>query len=266
MSLKHKPLDTERIRDAIKRFPDSYTKGKLSFFESIESTNAWLHENGDCGDICLSEMQTAGRGRRDNIWVSPPSGNIYFSYCACFDDSVEYRSLLGLVAGIAIAEALDDIGLSGHGIKWPNDIYWQQQKLGGILIETSTQSDKFIIGLGLNLSLPRSCYDDISQAAVSLDDAINGKSYSRDELVIILIQRLSLWLKTFKQMSFDDFLQNWKEWDILHEKTVSFNHQGSVVTGNVSGLDKHGRLAVTMANGECEYFSSADIRLSKRSL
>ena len=263
MSGTHKPFNTKLIRDAIEVISKDRPIGKISFFESIDSTNAWLLENGACGDVCLSEAQSAGRGRRDNKWVSPNSGNIYFSLCACLDDSIQHRSLLGLVAGIAIVEALENIGLSGHSIKWPNDIFWQRKKLGGVLIQTSSQSEKYIIGVGLNISLPEESLKKITQAAVSLDEAMPGP-YSRDQLIIQLIQRITLHLDNFKCMAFDDFLQNWEKWDILRGEKVNFQHQDSLISGIVEGLDQHGRLAISMADGVLEYYSSADIKLSKR--
>lgn len=239
--------------------------GQISFFESIDSTNAWLLENGACGDICLSEAQTAGRGRRDNKWISPGSGNIYFSMCKCLDDTNQHRSLLGLTVGIAIAEALEDIGLNAHGIKWPNDIFWERKKLGGILIQSSSQSDKFIIGVGINISLPEESIPEITQAAASLDEAMSGY-FSRDQLLIQLIRRISTHLNEFNNLLFDDFLKRWRKWDILYGETVSFQHQNSLITGVVQGLDHHGRLAIALADGELQYFSSAEIKLDKNVL
>ena len=107
--------------------------GKIHHFKNLDSTNTWLQKNGQCGDVCISDEQTAGRGRRGNQWLSPATGNIYFSIKWCFDSpiqQIEHFSLLGLSVGIAVAEALADIGLQNHGVKWPNDIYWQQKKWG----------------------------------------------------------------------------------------------------------------------------------------
>ena len=262
MKVTHSHFNESVIRDAIETLSGL---GQISFFESIDSTNAWLIENGDCGDICLSETQTAGRGRRDNKWVSPSSGNIYFSICICLDSTKQHRSLLGLIAGIAIVEALQDIGLNGHGIKWPNDIFWERKKLGGILVQSSSQSDKFIIGVGLNISLPTESISEITQAAVSLDEAMPGL-YSRDQLLIQLIRRMLLHLTEFNDLIFDDFIKRWEKWDILRGETVNFKHQDTLISGVVKGLDQHGRLAIRMPDGGLQYFSSADIKLAKSDL
>jgi len=261
--MKHKPFDAERIKGAVQQFFPAGSSGEINIFKSINSTNAWLLENGQYGDICLSESQTNGRGRRGNAWISPDSGNIYFSYCYGLNDAVEQRSLLSLVTGVAIAEALTDIGLSGHGLKWPNDIYWQRKKMGGVLIESSNQSDRLIIGIGLNLNLPDIYHSEITQAAVSLNDVLKGSSINRDEMVIHLIRRLIQRLNTFENSTFDEIKQGWKEWDILLGETVSFQHQGDLVSGEVKELDQHGRLGISNETGGIEYYSSAEIKLRK---
>lgn len=266
MTTKFDALNAQNIQQSIQQFSkenlDTLYKGKITCFDSIDSTNTWLLENGKDGDFCLSETQTAGRGRRDNEWVSPNSGNIYLSFCCYFNNSVEHRSLLGLVAGIAIAEALDDIGLKGHGIKWPNDIFWNRQKLGGILIQTADNYEKFIIGIGLNVSLPEESHSKITQSATSLEDALKGKNVDREQVVTELMKRLLSHAEMFAQLPFPAFLQSWKRWDILHGQAVSFQHQNNEVSGTVDGIDKHGRIGILLKSG-IQYFSAADIKLKK---
>lgn len=267
---KFEAFNAQRIEESIQQFSEENLSkkysGKISCFESIDSTNAWLLENGEDGDICLSETQTAGRGRRNNLWISPDSGNIYLSYCCQFDSSVQHRSLLGLVAGIAIAEALQEIGLTGQGIKWPNDIFWQNKKLGGILIQTSNNYEKFIIGIGLNVSLPEDSHKKISQAVVSLEDAFlqnqQGKDFDREQVVIALIQHLLSHTELFAELPFHAFLQSWQRWDILRGQEVSFDHQDTIISGTVEGIDKHGRIGILIESG-IQYFSAADIKLKK---
>ncbi len=266
MTEKFDALNEQRIRESIQQFSQENLNtpynGKISCFDSIDSTNAWLLENGKDGDFCLSETQTAGRGRRDNQWVSPNSGNIYLSYCCYFNNTVQHRSLLGLVAGIAIAEALEESDLAGHGIKWPNDIFCNGKKLGGILIQTADNYEKFVIGIGLNVSLPEESHNEITQAAVSLEDALKGKSFDRDMVVINLIQRLLSHTEMFEKLPFQAFLQSWNRWDILHGQAVSFQHQNQEISGKVDGIDKHGRIGILLESG-IEYFTAADIKLKK---
>lgn len=248
-------MDIDRIKE------QTATK-KISFFQSIDSTNSYLLEHGECGEICISDQQTTGRGRRGNTWVSPDSGNLYFSLCWCFDETPEFWSLLGLVVGIAIAETLEDVGLKDHGIKWPNDIFWHQCKMGGILLETINQTGKVVIGIGLNLKLSDQDQIQINQAAVSLDKAMQGKTFVKDELIIILINKLYSHLEDFKKLKISDFKHKWNNWDILLGKSVNIEHQGKNLSGKITGIDSQGRLGFIEDGNDIEiFFSSADIKL-----
>lgn len=266
MTAKHNALNAERIHESIHIFSEENLStrysGNINCFDTIDSTNTWLLENGKNGDFCLSETQTAGRGRRDNQWVSPDSGNIYLSYCCYFDHSVPHRSLLGLVAGIATAEALEDIGLTGHGLKWPNDIFWKSKKLGGILIQTADNYEKFVIGIGLNVSLPQDSLNQITQAATSLEEALKNQTVNRETVVIKLMEKLLSHSEMFAQLPFQAFTQSWNRWDILNGQRVSFQHQNQEIEGKVDGIDKHGRIAILLESG-IEYFTAADIKLKK---
>ena len=286
MTTKFEALSAQELLQNIQQFSkerlDSPYNGKITCFETIDSTNAWLLANGGNGDFCLSETQTAGRGRRNNEWVSPDSGNIYLSFCCYFNHSVEHRSLLGLVAGVAIAEALDEIGLKDHGIKWPNDIFWKGQKLGGILIQTAENYEKFIIGIGLNVCLPDKSLEKITQTATSLEQALTDQKLDREKIVTEIMKRLLSYIEVFPQLPFHVFLKEWNRWDILHGKTVSFEHQNNEISGLVNGIDRHGRIGIIIEKpsidkqsdnvkiqsleSKVDYFSVADIKLSKSSI
>ena len=240
--MNYEPLAIDLIRH-------STACRSISYFESIDSTNNYLLEHGKCGDICISEEQIKGKGRRGNQWVSPQTGNIYYSQYWCFDSITKHWPLLGLIAGIAIAEALQDIGLKGHGVKWPNDIYWQGKKLGGILLEAPDQSGKVVIGIGLNINMSSIAESEIAQPFISLNNSnIVMKTFSRDKLVIALIKRLQDKLENFTQFSIDPFREEWKAWDILRGEIVSFQHQGKTVIGEVQDIDENGRLGVLTKN------------------
>ncbi len=259
-----KPIDCDKIAAA------ALPSGKIYHFKRLDSTNSWLQKNGQCGDICISNEQTAGRGRRGNQWVSPATGNIYFSLKWCFDTPnypMEHFSLLGLTVGIAVAEALADIGLQDHGVKWPNDIYWQQQKMGGILIENTSPSNNVIIGIGLNINMPENEARKIDQNITCLSEALAHKNTlkqaSRTELVISMIQCLNTRLTDFPALDFNDFKRDWNKWDILKNKPVNFQHQNSQISATVVGLNEQGQLGLKNSDNQLQFYSSADIRLSK---
>lgn len=237
--------------------------GAIHVFDSLDSTNTWLLKNGQCGDICLSEQQTSGKGRRGNAWVSPDAGNIYFSLCWCFEEITAHWSLLGLIVAVAVAETLADVGLSNHGIKWPNDIFWDDRKLGGILLESQDQSGRVVMGIGLNVSLESNLHviEAIQQPWVSLNDAMDGAAPSRNLIIAGLINHLQKRLAGFSGFDFGKFNKEWQKWDVLSGRKVYFQQQDKRISGEVRGIDKYGRIAIYQENGVMEFFSSADVKL-----
>ena len=170
------------------------SKPQIHLFDCLDSTNTWLKNKGKCGDVCIAEQQTAGRGRRGKQWLSPDAENIYCSIKWCFKKTPEHFSLLSLVVGLSIAKALEKIGLTRHGVKWPNDIFWHGRKMGGILIEgisssSSKHRQQVVIGFGLNINMPESMGKAIDQPWVSLSQAINV-TVNRNQLLAFILESI----------------------------------------------------------------------------
>jgi len=162
----------------------------------------------------LAETQTGGKGRQGKQWVSP-EGNIYLSVYWPFKCTLEKLYGLSLVVGIAIARVLKANGLADVQLKWPNDIYWQGRKMGGILIETKQNRPGIIdtiIGIGLNIVEMEAYSQEIGQKFVSLESALQHRVY-RDKLVAQLLLELDAILNRFTQAGFADFIDEWKTLD-----------------------------------------------------
>ena len=125
--------------------------------DAVDSTNTFAKERLLIKDylVVISEQQTAGRGRQGKEWYSPDAGNIYMTIK--FKD--KNPAPLSLIIGLLISEAMDSV--SGQKInaclKWPNDLLINKKKICGILIESETNEDEveFIVGIGINYSLPK---------------------------------------------------------------------------------------------------------------
>ena len=203
--------------------------------------------------VCLAEHQTAGRGRHGHQWQSPHAENIYLSFSWSFEKQPEHLSLLSLWVRIIIAEVLEGAGLSGHGIKWPNDIYWQRQKMGGILLETSNLSSMIIVGIGLNIHMQNA--GEIDQPWTSLNQAMN-ESINRNHLLLNMLDKLHVGLSQFSAMTADDVKQQWQKWDLIRGRSVSFLNQGQKLVGEALGVDDSGQLQVRMESGEIKLFGT----------
>lgn len=255
------PLDAERIRSEL----DAATRrrlGALSVHWQIDSTSTELRrrERAPAGiEVCLAELQTAGRGRRGRAWYSPLGGNLYFSLRRGFDAGMGALSGLSLVAGVAVIEALGDCGVAGIGLKWPNDVLADGRKLAGILVELGGEflgPCQAVIGVGINLRLPARARARIDQPAIDLAGVGDGKVPSRNRLAARLIVRLAGALDRFETHGFGAFADAYARCDLLRERRVRVLAAGAVREGVATGVDPRGALLVRHGRTLARYDSA----------
>ena len=130
-------------------------KWKIVHIDETESTNQWLKEHGEDDMVVVADYQTAGRGCGTNTWESERGQNLLFSVLLHPKQVVASRQFhISMAVSVAICEAVEQF-IGDVSIKWPNDIYWRDGKLGGILIEHTLQGSGIkdsIIGVGLNVN------------------------------------------------------------------------------------------------------------------
>lgn len=128
--------------------------------QATPSTNSYLRqllseEKLEEGTIVITNHQTAGRGQRGNTWESEKGKNLTFSMVLHPSFiPIHEQFILSQIVSLAIKTVLDEYKM-GITIKWPNDIYWQEKKICGILIENALSEDRIencIIGIGLNIN------------------------------------------------------------------------------------------------------------------
>lgn len=127
---------------------------KRIHLDETESTNdICLNElnNSDIPILVTADMQTKGRGRNEKEWNSP-KGNLYFSFGFTRHNLING---LSVKVGLILAESLQQILKKNVLLKWPNDLFYLNKKVGGILVETSSMNNifKIVIGIGVNLQL-----------------------------------------------------------------------------------------------------------------
>ncbi len=239
---------------------------KLEIHASIHSTNTYLVEqaqtHSETGVVCLAEFQTSGRGRRGRKWVSPFGCNIYLSILWKFQNGFSSIAGLSLAIGIAVVRALQELGIEGIGLKWPNDIYWQDKKLGGILIEVSGEAEgdcQAVIGLGLNLYLNSKETETITQPWVDLEQIIGSSDYSRNQLVSLLLNHLLPLIAGFENRGLQAYLSEWRGYDCMQDKAVTIFMGQKQYHGIVAGIDDNGMLLLKNEAGEIKPFASGEV-------
>lgn len=178
------PLDVERVRAAA-----AGRWARIDVVDETASTNADLLGAVDAPDrvVLVAEHQAAGRGRFDRVWSSPPRAGLTFS--AVFRPAVPPLrwGWLPLLAGVALAEGVEETTGIAAALKWPNDLLIgpDHRKAAGILVQSS--DDRVVVGIGLNVS---TAADELPvETATSL--ALNGaRTLDRAELLSGILGRL----------------------------------------------------------------------------
>lgn len=209
----------------------------------------------------FADWQDAGRGRRGRQWVSPPATNLQFSCLKQFACGYAALSGLSLAVGIAVANALEDCGVAGVGLKWPNDLVHDDAKLGGILIELGGEfmgPCHAIIGVGINLRLPQALRRALDRRCTDLEHLCSDNAPSRNTLAAALVARLVEALDVFGDSGFAAFADAWAARDALAGRAIRVDGARGVFEGTAAGVDARGALRVRRAGGT-ECLDSAEV-------
>ena len=240
----------------------------IEIFFSIDSTNSYLNDKSRLnkeknGAICLAEHQMAGRGRRGRDWVSPFGNNIYLSILWTFQSGAMAINGLSLAIGVAVVRALNECGINDVELKWPNDIYWQGKKLAGILIEVSGEaggSCSAVIGLGLNLYIPKEKAESITQDWVDLSQILPyNPAAIRNKLTAVLLNHLLPITANFEHDKLDSYIDEWRKYDCMKGREVNIFMGDNVFSGTVEGVDDNGLLLLSNEQGKLKTFASGEV-------
>jgi BirA family biotin operon repressor/biotin-[acetyl-CoA-carboxylase] ligase len=175
---------------------------------------------------------------------------------------------LSLAIGVAVIRALKQHGIDDVGLKWPNDIYSQGKKLGGILVEVSGETDGpcvAVIGLGLNMFLPESEAESITQAWTDLSKISGRDDLFRNELAGIIINQLLPVIAGFEAEGIKTYLNEWRGYDCLIHKSATVYIANQPFTGIVQGIDDNGMLLIKRPDGKVQTFASGEVSFSEAS-
>ncbi len=234
----------------------------------INSTNQYMLEripSLKSGDTCLAEYQSAGRGRRGRQWVSPFGCNLYLSMYWKLDQGPAAAIGLSLVVGIVIAETLNKISQEKVKVKWPNDLYMNDKKLAGILVELTGKTGDaahIIIGIGINIGMNKNNIESsntITQEWSSLRDEV--EDIERNELSVNIIKALRESLVIFENEGLKPFLDRWFKLDNFLNRDVKLLIGNDIITGVERGINEQGALLLQKNNGEIIPYIGGEISL-----
>lgn len=261
-SSRFAPLSVSAIRKAMSE--DSYNQlSELLVFDSVTSTNDRLWQRVEEGltepAVCISEHQTAGRGRRGDKWQSPPAGNLYLSLLWPFPAD-RIANGLSLAIGVCLINTLKAQGISGLQLKWPNDVLFEQQKLAGILVESRFgQRYNTVVGVGLNFKLPTATQLQIQQPTTSLQQLCTQVP-CRNELAGQLIQNMIETTSLFQARGLQDFVPLWPRYDALHNKAIHLIDGDTQTLVKARGINEAGELRYEHQN-QLHTLSNSHVRI-----
>ena len=239
------PLDSELVREALARDASRFA---LEVHATCESTNALLldvppPEDGRIAAVAC-DRQTAGRGRRGRPWLAWPGASLTFSAQWQFDADAPAPAGLSLVAGLAVATVLEQLGVAGVELKWPNDVQVHGRKLAGILVELSgARPTVAVVGIGLNLTIPPGETVPGREDVTALDQVMDAVP-TREQLLAELLRMQRTLFDTYASTGFAAFVGAWNQRNAYADLPVWISGEGEVIEGICLGVDDDGALRV----------------------
>ena len=222
---------------------------KLYKFNEIDSTNEYLrknHKSYEEFDVISARVQTNGKARRQNDWISL-DGMALFSFFLKERDNWEIEDYLKLplIAGIAVIKGLRKIENLEYKFKWTNDVYVENMKLCGILMEKT--EDVYITGIGINVNnmLP----ENLKSKAISLTQ-IRNKKYEIDEVIKNIVSEFQILCEQLENGLWENILDKINKINYLKGKRIELKFGNEVVSGIAHNINKDGEIEVLMEQNE----------------
>jgi len=242
----------------------SVLTGPVHHFETLDSTNNYAKElaarEAPEGTVVIAETQTLGRGRLGREWDSPPGVGLYVSVVLRPQLPPMELPQITLTAAVAVVRATHRVTHVTPGIKWPNDLIVHGKKLGGILTEMETESDRIrhvVIGLGLNVNnavFP----PELAKTATSLAQVVGG-TLSRVELLKAWLEEFEDLYKRFLNQGFPEILEEWKRYAVTLGRAVTVRQGPREISGQAVDVASDGALLLLTPAGEIVRVTSGEI-------
>jgi BirA family biotin operon repressor/biotin-[acetyl-CoA-carboxylase] ligase len=264
------PLDLIDRDEVLEHIPATDRSGidNLHLHTVVDSTNTWLMQRGAEGEpsgaVCLAEYQSTGKGRHGRQWVSPFGHNVYLSMLWRFDMAPMQVSGLSLAAAIGVLRTLRTLDCREAGLKWPNDILWQNKKLAGLLLEVSGEAggpSQVVIGVGLNTWLGGAGAD-IDQPWTDLSSIPYVQPHSRSQLAASLITQLRRVSREYQAQGLAAFLDEWHQNDLMIGQQVEIRSASQCHRGEHLGIDPSGALRLMVDGSHC-LFHAGEVSLRR---
>jgi BirA family biotin operon repressor/biotin-[acetyl-CoA-carboxylase] ligase len=250
------------LENEIKPFLNTKLIGKnFIFFEKIDSTNIYLKNNQlEEGSVVFAETQTSGKGRKGRKWVSVKGKGLYFSINLKPKININQLLKFSLIFPLSIHKTIADIDLKAK-IKWPNDIYINNKKVCGILIETDIEANdikRVIAGIGININNFPEELSEIKDIATSLYIE-KGEIIDRKKFFINLLENIEDYYLKFLEEKINPVSEVEKNMLWINEKIILIDEKNKI-EGILKGLNEYGGIRISK-NGKILDFYTGDLTI-----
>jgi BirA family transcriptional regulator, biotin operon repressor / biotin---[acetyl-CoA-carboxylase] ligase len=240
---------------------------KIVYFKKTDSTNKEAKKLADKGagegTLVVAEEQLKGRGRLNRSWISSPYENILMSIV--FRPALPPSKIfpLTMITSIAVVKAIKKTTGLKTKIKWPNDIYYNNNKLAGILTELNANRNKInyaIVGIGLNVNFDTDKYPEIKEIATSLCKE-TGKTISRNKLLQTILIEIEKEYNSLKKGKINGIRKEWNKYSLVTGKPVIVFSEGYSEEGIAESIAEDGSLILMKSDGEKKNILCGDVSL-----
>lgn len=241
------------------------TVPEIIHIRETNSTNNYLKEllqtqNVDEGTVVWADFQSAGKGQRGNGWESEAGKNILFSI-VLFPGFIKAgeQFILSQIVSLAVANCLQEY-TAGISIKWPNDIYWNEKKICGILLENTILEDNIghsVAGIGININQENFRSD--APNPVSLKQ-ITNRDYNLEEILKTLVDNINVYYQQIKIGKTDSLIKQYKESLFRKDGYHLYNDGISNFLARIQDVDSSGILILKTKEGEERHFAFKEVK------
>ncbi len=209
------------------------------------------------GTVVWAEVQSVGAGRRGRLWVSPPGG-LYFSLILRPQWLPRYAPRLTLLAAVAVSDALFRMCSVQTRVKWPNDLFFQGQKIAGLLMQAEIdrgQLNWIILGVGINWAVSKK---DLPEGGGTLR-AYLPEGLSQRDAIETVCRQIERRIAQVSESGWGPVWQEWRRKSDLLGCRVSWQDAGRLCEGAAEDIDEDGGLRIRLDNGNHVIKMSGDI-------
>jgi BirA family biotin operon repressor/biotin-[acetyl-CoA-carboxylase] ligase len=233
-------------------------------YRRTDSTNERAKELAQAGApgglVVTADEQTAGRGRRGNPWFGPPGSSLLYSALLRPFDAGE-APLLPLAVPVALCDAAESVAPVRCQVKWPNDVWIDERKVAGVLVEARPDEGWAVVGIGLNVAIPEDAFpEELRETAISLlpTEGEGGSEPGGAPGVHRALHEVNRALDRWLRADREEVLDAYRARDLLCGRRISWDGgEGTAVE-----IDEHGHLVVEVGGDERIALGAGEVHLA----